>query len=598
MMRKRWKLQRVDWLRAFEGVWRKQRKLLVGLAGLQLMMLALGMLSPLLFKQLVDRVMVAQHMDALWWICGGYVGIYVLDSAIKGGQTVAGNRLSNRLTFALRRAVWGRYIQMPFAQYERMNKGDMKNRIEQDVDAVDRFFNKQLLDYGFSWSYLLVGGVMMFVFSWQLALFGMLMVPVSFWMVRWLGKGARRTSEQLRTRFGEYEGWLAHSLRGWKEIKASGMEKRVTLQFTEHWHAISKAFFRQHMYWYGNRSFQAVKDFFITRMNVYFIGGLLIIYGDMSIGTLLVFMMYYEQFFSHIGKITEMDLQLAGDVPSLERVKEMIEEAEKSSNKTGSGGSDVEDGSLRVAGVSSSAIQLQNVSYRYEGMDRDALVDVSLSVEQGSRIAIVGRSGSGKSTLAKLMLGMYEPAAGEVTIGGQRMSDIGTAALRREIGVVMQDPAIFNMSIADNVRLARPEASEAELEEACRLAYMDEFVSQLPDRYETLIGERGVQLSGGQRQRLALARVILSKVNIVVLDEATSMLDHASEVQINAALEQLAGERTFIVIAHRFSSVKPSDRIVLMDNGRLVDEGRHEELWERSELYRALFQQPTAAKAV
>ncbi|MBD3918526.1 ABC transporter ATP-binding protein [Paenibacillus sp. PR3] len=593
MKKKRWSMQRLTWLRAFEGVWRKQRRLLFGLAGLQLLLLALGMLTPLLFKQLVDQVMVAQHLHALWWICGGYVGIYVLDSAIRGGQTVAGNRLSNRLTFTLRRAVWSRYIRMPFAQYERMNKGDMKNRIEQDVDAVDRFFSKQLLDYGFSWSYLIVGGVMMFVFSWQLTLFGMLMVPLSFWMVRWLGSGARRTSEQLRHRFGQYEGWLAHSLRGWKEIKASGMEKRVTLQFTEHWHAISKAFFRQHMYWYGNRSFQAVKDFFITRMNVYFIGGLLIIYGDLSIGTLLVFMMYYEQFFSHIGKITEMDLQLASDIPSLERVKEMIGDVEKSDNEPINEGG--EKATLSAEwGESLHAITLRDVSYRYEGMDRDALENVSLRVERGSRVALVGRSGSGKSTLAKLMLGMYEPSAGEVKVGGQCVNELRTSALRSEIGVVMQDPAIFNMSIADNVRLARPDASGAELEEACRLAYMDEFVNQLPERYETMIGERGVQLSGGQRQRLALARVILSKVSIVVLDEATSMLDHASEVQINAALEQLAGERTFIVIAHRFSSVKPSDWIVLMDNGRVVDEGKHEELWERSELYRMLFQQPNA----
>jgi len=593
MKKKRWSMQRLTWVRAFEGMWRKQRGLFILLACLQLLLLALGMLPPLLFKQLVDRVMVDWRMDARWWICAGYIGIYVMESIVRGTQTAAGNRMTNRLTFSLRRAVWSRYMRMPFAQYERMNKGDMKNRIEQDIDAVDRFFNKQLLEYGFSWSYLLVGGVMMFVFSWQLALFGMLMVPVSFWMVRWLGAGARRTSEQLRQRFGEYEGWLAHSLRGWKEIKASGMEKRVTLQFTEHWHAISKAFFRQHMYWYGNRSFQAVKDFFITRMNVYFVGGLLIIYGDMSIGTLLVFMMYYEQFFTHIGRITEMDLQLASDVPSLERVKEMIGDVEKSDN--GLINEDGEKGSWHAEfGESLHAIALRDVCYRYEGMDSDALVDISLQVERGSRVAIVGRSGSGKSTLAKLMLGMYKPSAGEVAIGGQRIDELRSSALRDEIGVVMQDPAIFNMSIVDNVRIARPEASDAELEEACRLAYMDEFASQLPDRYETMIGERGVQLSGGQRQRLALARVILSKVNIVVLDEATSMLDHASELQINAALEQLAGERTFIVIAHRFSSVKPSDWIVLMDHGRVVDEGKHEALWERSELYRTLFQQPNA----
>lgn len=162
----------------------------------------------------------------------------------------------------------------------------------------------------------------------------------------------------------------------------------------------------------------------------------------------------------------------------------------------------------------------------------------------------------------------------------------------RILEFVAEDPAIFNLSVIDNVRLARPDATEQEIKEACRLAYMDEFIDKLPDRYGTMIGERGVQLSGGQRQRLALARVILSKAGIIVLDEATSMLDHESETQINQTLDWLADERTFIVIAHRFSSVKPSDRIMLMDNGCLMDEGSHEEQWQRNETYRTLFRRP------
>lgn len=574
---------RMEWIRTFKEQWFHQRRQWLVLIAFKLMLLALGMAAPLLFKLLVDQVMVGQKLHMLWFVCLGYVGIYITETAIMGGQTAIGNKLSNLLTFSVRLVVWGSYMRLPFNKVERMNTGDMKARMDQDVESVNRLFKVQALDYGYSCAMVVTGALLMAWFSWKLALFGLLMVPVSFWITKKLGKGARKAAERNRNIYGQYEGWLQTTIQGWREIKANHMQKRVSLKFTEYWHDISQSFFRQHMYWFGNRALQAFKDFFITRMNLYFIGGLLILHGEMTIGSLLVFMKYYEQMFTQLGIINDLDMQFTGELPGLEKVKAIITEAP------------AKRAQIRERSVEEQrdqpAFHVANVSFSYNGTNQQVLQDVSFEVQAGTRMAIVGRSGSGKSTLAKLMLGMYQPDNGEIRLSGRNISEVNETELHRHIGVVMQDPAIFNMSILDNVKLARPKATDQEIQEACCMANMGEFIGKLPLKYETVIGEKGVQLSGGQKQRLAMARVLLSDAKVIVLDEATSMLDHESETEINRTLDSFAGERTFIVIAHRLSSVMRADHIILLNEGSVEDSGTHSELWQRSILYRTLFQQ-------
>ncbi|OBZ11701.1 hypothetical protein A8L34_15265 [Bacillus sp. FJAT-27264] len=573
---------RLQWFRSFKPEWRQHRLLLLGLIGASAMLLLLGLASPLLFKLLVDRVMIGHELRLLLYICIGYILLYVAESAVKGGQLVAQNKLSNRLTFAVRRKVWARFVQMPFENYEQQNSGDLKSRIDQDVEAVDRLFKSHLLEYGYSIAFLISSAALMAWFSWKLTLFGLLMVPLSFWMTKWLGKGAKEAAENYRETFGRYEGWLQQSIRAWKEVKVGGMEKRSSLAFTEYWHELSGLFFKRHMYWYGNRSFQALKDFFITRMNLYFVGGLLIIHGDMTIGGLLVFMKYYEQCFTQLAKIMDLDMQFMDDLPSLEKVKNTLEETKADTR--------ISELSMKPFFLpGAGTISFQDVSFRYGNATKSALQGITLHIEAGTKVAIVGRSGSGKSTLMKLLLGMYQPDAGRIVLDERDISTIRHHELHREIGVVMQDSNIFNMSVLENVRLARPMATDLEVTEACAAAQMDEFILKLPQQYETMIGERGVQLSGGQKQRLALARMMLSQSRIVILDEATSQLDQESENGINRTLDQLAGDRTVVIVAHRFSSVKQADRIVLLDDGLMLDEGSHEELWARNETYRSLF---------
>ncbi|WP_438492726.1 ABC transporter ATP-binding protein [Paenibacillus sp. IHBB 3054] len=575
---------RLQWVLAFKDQWANQRKEWLSLIVFKVLLLALGMITPLLFKLLVDEVMVGQNLSKLWYVCGGYAAIYIAETVILGGQTAIGNKLSNRLTFAVRLAVWSSYMRLPFRKYEQMNTGDLKARMDQDVESVNRLFKVQALEYAYSCAMILVGAGLMIWFSWKLALFGLLMVPVSFWITRKLGKGARKAAETNRNIYGQYEGWLQTAIQGWREIKANHMEKRMSLKFTEYWHAISKSFFQQHMYWFGNRALQAFKDFFITRMNLYFIGGLLILHGEMTIGSLLVFMKYYEQMFTQLGIINDLDMKFTAELPGLEKVQDILEESPVKRSRTST------TSSKEANQAKSGILSFNNVSFKYSDMTKTVLRGVSFDIEAGTKVAIVGRSGSGKSTIVKLLLGMYEPEQGNIQLSGKELRDVDETVLHRTLGVVMQDPAIFNMSIQDNVRLARPKATVEEIRAACRLANMDEFITKLPQNYDTVIGEKGVQLSGGQKQRLAMARVLLSKAEIILLDEATSMLDHESETEINRTLDNLSGERTMIIVAHRLSSVMRADHIILLEDGCIADRGSHSELWSRNELYRTLFQ--------
>ncbi|MEK5445303.1 ABC transporter ATP-binding protein [Paenibacillus sp. FSL R7-0331] len=573
---------KLHYIKAFKAELQPRRNELGMLAGCKILLLGLGLVSPLLFKLLIDRVIVQHEIKALWLICSGYVAVYVMQSIVTGGQTFVGNKFTNRVTFAIRTALWNRYLNIPLSTYSQLNTGDLKGRMDQDTDAVDRLFKVQIMEYGYSFAYLLAGAAMMAVFSWKLALVALLMVPVSFWITGKLGIRAREVSSSYRQIYGEYEGWLQQSIQSWREIKINRMEKRSSLKFTGYWHAMSKVFFQKEMYWFLNRVLQEFKDLFITRMNLYFLGGLLIFHGEMTIGGLLVFMKYYEMLFTQLRAINDFDMQFNGDVPGLEKISSMLAETPDTKNKT------------RVKPTADQnhlpVLQFKNVSFRYNDEGSAVLRDISFAVQPGARIALVGRSGSGKSTIIKLMLRICQPSHGNIQVGGRELQQIGEAELRKSFGVVMQNPAIFNMSILENVKLARPAASTAEIKEACRLAEMEEYIGKLTHGYDTVIGEKGVQLSGGQKQRLALARVLLSNAKIIILDEATSMLDHITEAAIHQTFAKLPSDRTVIIIAHRLSSVMYADEILLLDNGQIADQGKHQKLWLENTLYRLLFE--------
>jgi ABC-type multidrug transport system fused ATPase/permease subunit len=241
--------------------------------------------------------------------------------------------------------------------------------------------------------------------------------------------------------------------------------------------------------------------------------------------------------------------------------------------------------SVREGGV----ISLRNVSFAYPQKEDKALEEVNLQIRKGERLAIVRRSGCGKSTLVKMILGLYKLASGRVLLDGSDIMPQAENGLHCRIGAVMQDSMVFNLTIRENLLLAKPRASDEELTKACREAALDEFIAGLPDGLDTLIGEKGIKLSGGQRQRLAIARIMLVKPQIIIFDEATSALDHQTEKAIHRAIDELSKDRTVVIAAHRLSSIIKADRVVIMDQGRIVGEGCHANLKGNHEIYDALF---------
>jgi ATP-binding cassette subfamily B protein/subfamily B ATP-binding cassette protein MsbA len=297
---------------------------------------------------------------------------------------------------------------------------------------------------------------------------------------------------------------------------------------------------KNQIYWYINRTFIAFKDFFITRMNLYFIGGLLIINGQMDVGILLAFMNYYGQFFQNISSITDSILGIKNDSPSIDRVTEIM---------------DIEISSKPHVKILDDSISINHLDFRYSEEQPLVLKDITFSVASKEHVAIVGRSGCGKTTLAKLLMGLYEPLSGSICFGEVDISKIAFESIGQKIGIVMQDPPLFNLTIRENLQFAKKRATDDELHTVCEKANILDFILSQPDGFETIIGERGIKLSGGQKQRLSIARTLLQNPDMIILDEATSSLDSENEKAIVGAIDELSKGKTIITIAHRLSTI-------------------------------------------
>lgn len=298
--------------------------------------------------------------------------------------------------------------------------------------------------------------------------------------------------------------------------------------------------------------------------------GLLIIAGQMNISTLLVFMNYYAQFFGNISQITDSVLGLKNDTPNIDRVLGILnmEIVEK----------------LYVKDLLDN-ISVKDLSFKYYDEQELVLKNINLAIAPKEHIAIVGRSGCGKTTLAKLMMGLYEPISGEVIIGNEDINKIAFESGGRKVGIVLQEPPLFNLTIRENLIFAKKRATDNELTDACKKANIFEFIDSLPDKFNTIISERGIKLSGGQKQRLSIARAILQNPDIIIFDEATSSFDSENEKAIVSAIKELSKGKTVITIAHRLSTVLGCNRVIVMDNGEIVAMGKHEDLYGNNEIY-------------
>lgn len=550
------------------------RKPLITLGFLKGWTLICGLIPLILYARLVDDVLVGGELGELGWIVASYVGVFLLATA----GIVIGKSFSNRLTLKfdvkVKRKLLRRYAALNRDDYRKYGIGDVKSRIESDAVVAENFFATHLLEFGYSVVYAIALAGILLVYDWRIALLSFVFVPISLITVNVLGRKTQKYGEALWKLQTGYESFLHTHFQNWKDVKINNLEEDRLNELNEHYKKIRRLWFMNQLYLHLGITYSFFTKNFITQLFVYFIGGLFVIQGYAEVGVLLIFISYYGQFFGFIEAISNSVMNFRNDSVSIGKVIEILnaEVARKPHRK-----------------IEGADIQVDDVQFAYEETGPLALDGISFSVVQGGHLAIVGKSGSGKSTIAKLLTGQIVPQTGYVRIGDTDLVAVSSESLADKVSIVVQEPVLFNMSIRENLLLAKDAATDAELAECCRRASIYDFIDALPEKWDTIIGEKGVRLSGGQKQRLSIARAFLQDREIIIFDESTSALDSENENGIIQELRTLAEGKTLISIAHRLSTILDCDKVLVLQDGVVVAYGTHENLRSVSEHYDVLF---------
>jgi subfamily B ATP-binding cassette protein MsbA len=482
---------------------------------------------------------------------------------------------SQKLVMHLRNALYSRSLELPMGYFGKNSSGEMISKVINDVTALQNlliYTVKDLFKEGATALALL--GVA-FWRRWDLTLISITVLPLALYGVGTLGKRMRRISRRAQEKISLITEFLSESYSGVKIIKAFCRQTAETGRFAE----ITREYYRENMRATRVSQFAALIMEAVGGLGIAFViwyGGRLIISGAMTAGDFTSFLTAVFLVYTPAKRLAQINIGIQQARPPLERVQKLLaEEGEK-------------DGSVDLSPISRD-IEFRDVSFVYPAAGQKALHGINLRVAKGEIVAIVGKSGGGKTTLANLLPRFFLPTEGAIYIDGIDISGATFSSLRGQFGIVTQEVILFNDTISANISYGKPGADNEEIVAAAKAAYAHDFIMELSQGYETLIGERGMRLSGGQRQRLSIARAILKNPPILILDEATSSLDTASEMMVQKALENLMSKRTTFVIAHRLSTVKKADRILVLDKGRIAESGSHQELKARDSLYKKLY---------
>ncbi|WP_110926496.1 ABC transporter ATP-binding protein [Bacillus massiliglaciei] len=558
---------------------------IIGTVIIGLLKFGIPLLIPLLSKYVVDDIIgntsmaVDEKLDRLWWVIGIMLFIFVvLRPPIEYFRQYFAQWTGTKILFDIRNQLFTHIQKLSFKYYSNHRVGEVISRVITDVEQTKNFVITGLMNLWLDIATIIIAITIMFTMDVPLTIVSLIMLPFyAFSVKHFFGK--LRIYTRVRSQaLADLQSHLQERVQGMAVIKSFAIEDYEHEQFKkQNANFLDKAL--THTSW-NAKSFAVVNTITdIAPLVVIAYAGYQVIQGDMSIGTMVAFIGFIDRLYNPLRRLVNSSTTMTQTLASMDRVFEFIDEKYDI----------VDRQNAKEARNIKGHIQFDHVSFAYDSEDEEILKDINLDVKEGETIAFAGMSGGGKSSLVSLIPRFYDVTGGTIYLDGTDIREFNVRSLRDNIGMVLQDNILFSDSVKANILMGKPDASDEEVYAAARAANADEFIRNLPNGYDTKVGERGVKLSGGQRQRVAIARVFLKNPRILILDEATSALDLESEQFIQEALDTLAKNRTTFIVAHRLSTITHADRIVMVEHGKITEMGTHSELMKKHGRYWELY---------
>jgi ATP-binding cassette subfamily B protein len=548
------------------------RARLSGLLGLIVFSAFLGVIPAFLLRTVIEAIAAADK-GKLSWAAGGMIFIAVLSGVLGVVQTLLSNQVGQRVMHDLRAQVFRHLQRLSLAFFTRTRTGEVQSRISNDIGGVQSVVTNTATSIASNVTSVIATMIGMLALSWELALFAFALIPLFAFLTRRVGEERRKIAKTTQETLADISSLVQESLSvsGILLGKTMGRTQELADRFERDSLRLAELEVRQRMA--GRWVMASIQtSFSVMPAAIYWFGGLTHV---VSIATIVAFTTLQTRLFFPVGSLLGVSLDVQTSLALFDRIFEYLDE-----------GVDIEEGETEAALAGD--VEFRDVWFRYG--EEWTLKDVTFTVPAGSTTALVGETGSGKTTLAYLAARLYDVERGSVSIGGVDVRDLSFKALTDLVGVVSQETYLFHASVRENLRFAKPDATDEEIERAAEAARIHHVIAALPDGFDTVVGERGYRFSGGEKQRIAIARTILRNPPILVLDEATSSLDTETERLVQEALDSLSAGRTTIAIAHRLSTIRDADQIVVLDKGEIVERGTHDELMLAGDRYATLAQ--------
>jgi ATP-binding cassette subfamily B protein len=568
-------------------LFRPYRRTLLAVNALILVSATLGVIPSFLLREVLDVAIPDENVGLLTALVAGMIAIPVATGVLGVWQTLLSNRVGQAVMHDLRTAVYRHLQRLSLAFFTRTRTGEVQSRIANDIGGIENVVTSTATSVVSNVTTVLATVVAMLLLDWRLAVFALALLPLFVYLTKRVGERRRKVTAELQASLADVSSIVQESLSvsGILLGKTMGRSADLADRFGAESSRLADLEVRSRMT--GRWMMAAIQTTFaVMPALVYWFAGWTIANGSetITIGTLVAFTTLQSRLFFPIGSLLGVQIEVQSSLALFDRIFEYLDQPV-----------DIEEGTGSLARPRGD-VAFERVRFRYGG-ETWTLDDVSFTVPAGTTTALVGETGSGKTTCGYLVARLYDATEGRVTIDGEDVRDLTFESLAGAVGVVSQETYLFHASVRENLRFARPDATDAEIEEAARAAQVHELIASLSEGYDTVVGERGYRFSGGEKQRIAIARTILRNPPILVLDEATSALDTQTERAVQEALERLAEGRTTIAIAHRLSTVRDADQIVVLDQGRVVEVGTHDDLLRQGGRYASLVFREADAQA-